>query len=104
MHETRAGHGGVSGVETTEGTRKFVVDFRADCWPACPPMPRSSRSPRSSRGKIETSILSKIDGTDIWRLVLDVSAETDTTVELSAHVSGFGRKLTETWIYQWIVT
>ena len=39
---------------------------------------------------------------DIWRLALDVKAEDGATVEMVAHVAGYGRKLSETWLYQWI--
>ena len=27
----------------------------------------------------------------------------DAVVEMGAHIRGYGRKLTETWLYQWIV-
>jgi glucans biosynthesis protein len=50
-----------------------------------------------------TQTLSPIGGTDMWRLVLDVAAPDGATVELSAHIAGYGRKLTELWLYQWVV-
>jgi len=34
--------------------------------------------------------------------VLDVSTPAGSTVELGAHVTGYGRKLSETWLYQWV--
>ncbi|MEO6301347.1 MAG: glucan biosynthesis protein, partial [Paracoccaceae bacterium] len=46
--------------------------------------------------------LEKIEGTDMWRLVLDVSADAGAVVELSAHLAGYGRRLTEMWLYQWV--
>jgi glucans biosynthesis protein len=35
-------------------------------------------------------------------LVLDVVPGEKDTVELNAHIAGFDRKLSETWLYQWI--
>jgi glucans biosynthesis protein len=34
--------------------------------------------------------------------VIDVLPETGETVELVAHVAGYGRKLSEDWLYQWV--
>jgi glucans biosynthesis protein len=51
---------------------------------------------------VTSKVLEKIAGTDIWRLVIDITAEDDAVVELSAHLAGFDRRLTETWLYQWI--
>ncbi|WP_051855590.1 glucan biosynthesis protein [Thioclava atlantica] len=101
--DTRAGTGGVSGVENTKGTRKFVIDFKGG---------EISRLPNSAvdeieaithatKGKIVTQTLSKVEQDGVWRLVLDVSADGDAPVELTAHLAGFGRKLSETWLYQW---
>lgn len=53
-------------------------------------------------GQIVTQTLERLDGMDIWRLVLDVAAAEGATVELAAHIAGYGRKLSETWLYQWM--
>ncbi|MCT2539890.1 glucan biosynthesis protein [Sedimentimonas flavescens] len=102
--ETRAGIGGVSGVENTEGTRKFVIDFKGGMLGNLPGDAGDALKivTTVTNGEIETQTLSHIWGTDIWRLVLDVAAPKGATVELSAHIAGYGRKLTETWLYQWI--
>jgi glucans biosynthesis protein len=55
-----------------------------------------------SNGKIVTQTLFKIMGSDIWRLVIDVSGPDAGVVELTAHIAGYGRKLTEIWLYQWM--
>ncbi|MGO4916150.1 glucan biosynthesis protein [Pseudogemmobacter sp. W21_MBD1_M6] len=104
VHETRAGHGGVSGVANTDGTRKFVIDFKDGLLAALPDDAKVEAVTTVSDGKIVTSTLSKIPGTGVWRLVLDVSGAEGETVELGAHVSGYGQKMTETWLYQWIVS
>lgn len=100
--ETRAGAGGVSGVANTDGARKFVVDFAGGMLASLPPDAKIEPVARASGGTISVLTLSKIDGQDIWRLVIDVLPEAGATVELSAYVAGYGRKLTETWANQWV--
>ncbi|OCX66960.1 glucan biosynthesis protein D [Thioclava sp. SK-1] len=101
--ETRAGAGGVSGVESN-GTRKFVIDFAGGLMSRLPEAAVEQLKPiiTINNGSIASQSFSKIPGQDIWRLVMDVAAENDATVELSAHIAGFGIKQTETWAYQWI--
>jgi periplasmic glucans biosynthesis protein len=102
VKETRAGSGGVSGVENKTGTRKFVVDFAAGMLASLPGDAEVEAVVTISGGKIAVQTLSKIEGTDIWRLVLDVLPDEGKTVELVAHIAGYGRKLSENWVYQWI--
>ncbi|WP_186312418.1 glucan biosynthesis protein [Cereibacter sediminicola] len=100
--ETRAGHGGVSGVENTAGTRKFVVDFKGGLLGNLPRNAKVEAITSVQHGKIVMQTLERLDGMDIWRLVLDVAAAEGATVELASHIAGYGRKLSETWLYQWI--
>jgi glucans biosynthesis protein len=102
VFETRSGAGGVSGVETTSDTRKFVIDFKGGLLATLPAEAKLEIVATVQNGEIVTSTLEQIGGTDIWRLVLDVKAADGATVELGAHVAGYGQKLTETWLYQWI--
>lgn len=101
--ETRAGVGGVSGVENTDGTRKFVADFRGGLLGTLGEGAAVEAVVTVSGGEIVTQTLSPIAGTDVWRLVLDVAPGEDGLVEMTAHVAGYGRKLTELWVYQWVV-
>jgi glucans biosynthesis protein len=39
---------------------------------------------------------------NVWRLVLDVMPDEGAVVEMGAHIAGFGRKLSENWLYQWV--
>jgi len=102
VKETRAGTGGVSGVENTAGTRKFVVDFAGGMLADLPANAVLEPVVSVKGGDIAVQTLSKIEGTDTWRLVLDILPQDGATVEFVAHVAGFGRKLTETWVYQWV--
>lgn len=100
---TLAGKGGTSGIsETTSSLRKFVIDFDGGLMGGLPPDAQMEPVVTASRGKIRHVALSKIKDTTMWRLVIDVDGESERVVELVAHVAGFGRKLTETWIYQWL--
>ncbi|WP_076366276.1 glucan biosynthesis protein [Phaeovulum vinaykumarii] len=103
IDETRAGHGGVSGVANTDGTRKFVIDFRGGIIAGLPGDAEIEAVASVSRGEIVTKTLSRIPERGIWRLVLDVAGDEGETVELAAHLRGYDRKLSETWLYQWIV-
>ena len=55
-----------------------------------------------ANGTLAGTTVEKIQGTDIWRLVIDVSADQGAVVEMSAHLAGYGRRLTEMWLYQWV--
>lgn len=99
--ETRGGVGGVSGVETAPNLRKFVVDFKGgelDTMPAGTPIDVLATV---GGGVMRNSVLSRVEANGVWRLVMDVEAEQGATLELKAYLVGMGRKLTETWLYQW---
>lgn len=100
--ETRIGHGGVSGVENKDGSRKFVIDFKGGLLGNLPGGTSVKAIVNVAGGEVVTQILEQIWGTDVWRLVLDVVPGEKDTVELNAHIAGFDRKLSETWLYQWI--
>jgi glucans biosynthesis protein len=101
--ETRTGVGGVSGVENTDGSRKIAIDFAGGQLAMLPPDAAVEPVVNVSGGEIISQTLSKIEGQPIWRLVIDLKGPKDTVIEMGAHVRGYGRKLTETWLYQWIV-
>lgn len=102
VKETRSGVGGVSGVENTDGARKFVVDFAGGLLAALPPDAELEPVVMVSGGTISVKTLSKIESIDVWRLVIDVLPDAGATVELGAHVAGYGRKMSENWLYQWV--
>lgn len=102
VFDTRAGHGGVSGTKPDPNTRKFVIDFKGGILARMPGDSAVQPVVTVSNGKIVTQTLFKLTGTDIWRLVMDVSATAGSVVELTAHIAGYGRKLTEIWLYQWM--
>lgn len=101
---TRTGAGGVSGVPSPEGKRKFVVDFQGAFLSALTEADVDAITPvvTLSSGEIASTSLEKIETADIWRLVLDIRLPEGETIEMSAHLAGFDRKLTETWLYQWV--
>ncbi|WP_102223808.1 glucan biosynthesis protein [Acidimangrovimonas sediminis] len=102
VKRTRTGHGGVAGSKPKADTRKFVVDFEGGLLGNLPADAQLKTNLAVAKGKVEEQTLSKIEGTNTWRLVVDVSASKGTIIELSAVIEGYGRTLTETWLYQWI--
>ncbi|OSP55948.1 glucan biosynthesis protein [Pseudoruegeria sp. SK021] len=102
VDETRSGLGGVSGVANTTGHQKFVIDFKGGILSEMPASDEIQAVVTAANGEVVTTTLDPIAGTDLWRLVLDIAAPAGTTVELSAHLAGYGRKLSETWLYQWV--
>lgn len=100
---SRAGVGGVSGVPNEDGSRKFVVDFFGGPLEQLPPEAVEDLTVVASavNGRIISHVLHHVPGNNTWRLVLDIVGEGDVT-ELSAYVEGYGRKLTETWLFQWL--
>ncbi len=98
----RTGEGGVAGVQTDTGTRKFVIDFAGGLLDHLPENAQLEAVTSASNGEIVEAVLSPVNGRNEWRLVLEVRAEPDAVVELKAGISGYERTLSETWMYQWI--
>lgn len=99
---TRTGHGGTSGVpQENDALRKLVIDFKGGLMGGLPQDATLEPVITASAGTLETIVLSHVYGTDIWRLVIDIDTGDAPLIELSAHVAGFGRKLSETWLFQW---
>lgn len=102
--ETRAGAGGVSGVVNADNKRKFVIDFKGGFLSRLTDQNDVAPIVNVSGGELVNATLEPVDDGAIWRMVLDVTAGDGGLVELSAHVAGYGQKLSETWLYQWIRT
>lgn len=99
--ETRAGVGGVSGVENAANLRKFVIDFKGGELDALPVGTPLDVLATVGGGVVRGSVLSRVDANGVWRLVLDVETDGVSPLELKAYLVGLGKKLTETWLYQW---
>ena len=100
---TREGIGGPAGLETPPDSRKFVVDFKGGLLARVPTDSEDVKPVLTvTNGKADIVTLHKIDGQDVWRLVMDISSEPGAVVELSAHVAGYGKKLSEVWMSQWV--
>lgn len=102
---TRAGAGGVAGIEALEDARKFVVDFRGGRLAALPPDAAVDPVVTLSGGHVVSRTLERLpegEGEGDWRVVLDVAAARGATVEMSVHLAGFGEKLSEDWAFQWV--
>ncbi len=102
--ETRAGHAGFAGVDPIPGARKFVVDFAGGLLSSLEAQTVTELEPVVSvtRGELMGALLERLPQGDIWRLVIEVKSEPGALVEMSAHIAGYGRKLTENWLCQWM--
>jgi glucans biosynthesis protein len=99
--ETRAGQGGVSGVDNAATLRKFVIDFKGGQLATLPAESAFEVNAEASTGLIVTKTFSQVAANGVWRLVLDVDTTKQTLIELKASVGLAGQPLTETWLYQW---
>lgn len=102
VHETRAGHAGHVGVAINPSARKFVVDFKGGVLDRLAPDAEIQPVVTIDKASITNTTLQHIPENGVWRLVIDVSTTEDSVVEIAAHLAGYGRKLTENWLYQWI--
>ncbi|WP_245848483.1 glucan biosynthesis protein [Actibacterium ureilyticum] len=99
---TRVGKGGVAGVEGETDRVKFVIDFEGGLLSELSREADVTSKVTVIRGDLKQAILSPIEGTSMWRLVIEaVPAGEKTSMELQAALSGYGRLLSETWLYQW---
>ncbi len=98
---TLTGHGGVAGVVPEDGRRKFVIDF--DGAPLAELSSDIEVNPHVavSGGEIVETVLERLEGEGLWRLVVEISAAAGATVEMQAALMAEDRRLSETWLYQW---
>lgn len=99
--ETRAGMGGVSGVENATALRKFVIDFAGGRLPDLEPDTEFNVLVTNSAGSIVSTTFSRIDANEHWRLVIDIDTADQPLIELKASIALGNEPITETWIYQW---
>ncbi|MBS0564874.1 MAG: glucan biosynthesis protein [Proteobacteria bacterium] len=100
---TRAGIGGAAGLDNPPDTRKFAIDFQGGLLGRLPGDNADIKPVVTvTNGTAEIVTLHKIDGADIWRLVMDIASEQGAVCELSAHVAGYEKKLSEIWMCQWV--
>lgn len=102
VQRTMAGHGGVAGSEPAKDRRKFVIDFAGGLLGELPADAEVTPEVEIAGGDLIEVVLSRIDGTSTWRMVIEVSGPGDHIVEITAHMEGYGQVLSETWAYQWV--
>lgn len=100
---TRGGVGGAAGLENPPDSYKFVVDFKGGMLGRLPEDDKQVEPVLNiAGGKVDVLTLSKLPGTNTWRMAADVSADNGAVVEMTAHVAGYDRKLSEIWSFQWV--
>lgn len=99
---TRGGVGGAAGIENPPDLHKFVVDFRGGLLGRLPETDSAVEPVLNiTGGRVEVLTLSKLPDTNTWRMVADVSVDEGAIVEMTAHIAGYRRKLSEIWSFQW---
>ena len=100
---TLAGAGGIAGVKPQTDRRKFVIDFEGAVFATLSARDVVAANINIINGTVTGQVLQRVEGhADMWRLVLEVTADGKTAVELRADLVTDERKLTETWTYQWL--
>lgn len=102
VEETRAGHGGFAAGAIRPNERKFVIDFRGGLLARLEADAELEAVVAVANAEITSKVVQLVGQTGVWRVILDISAAEDAVVELSVHLAGYGRKLSENWLYQWI--
>jgi len=97
----RTGIGGTSGVENEKDLRKFVIDFEGEALGNLSAETNVEASVSITRAEIVHTTISRIEANGAWRLVIDLVPEGDAPVEMSAYLNVDGKRLSETWAYQW---
>ncbi|SNS50808.1 glucan biosynthesis protein [Tropicimonas sediminicola] len=99
---TRVGKGGVSGVDGPSDRRKFVVDFAGGTLAELSGEAEVAPNVSIQNGEVVETVLSRIEDTGSWRLVIEARAADGAVVEMKASLEGYGHALSETWLYQWV--
>lgn len=99
---TRIGNGGVAGVAEETDRIKFVIDFEGGTLSDLPADAQMTPQVTVVRGELSQAIVSRVNGTDLWRLVIEAVPEnSENSMELQAAIRGYGHAVSETWLYQW---
>ena len=98
---TLAGYGGAAGIEPLTDRQKFVIDF--DGTEIGEPDEDNPVTAEVSavNGEVVEHVLEYLNEHRLWRLVMEVRADTGAVAELKAYLVQDDRRLSETWLYQW---
>lgn len=99
---TRTGLGGMVGVPRTYFSRRFAVDFAGGELSRLGPGTEVVPVIDSSRGAVEFPTARPLEPVSGYRAVFDLRPDTGREpINLRLHLEADGRRLTETWLYQW---
>ncbi|WP_116132725.1 glucan biosynthesis protein [Tropicimonas sp. IMCC34043] len=99
---TLAGNAGISGAKPNPNVRKFAVDFEGGELPELSRDSAVEGRVNAANGNVIESTVTRIDGTDTWRLVFETEAAPGAVVELKGALFLGDRQISETWLYQWM--
>jgi glucans biosynthesis protein len=101
--DTFTGLGGVVGVKRAYYSKRFAVDFSGGDLAMMASDSRIRPVIETSAGRIEITSVRPQHAIDGFRCMFDVVPpdETENPINLRLHLEAGGRRLTETWMYQW---
>ncbi len=99
---THTGAGGTAASAPDPNLRKFLIDFAGDPLVGLGEDAEVTARVSVSNGKVQHKILNKLQGSDVWRLILDIRRkDADEPVEINAALLLGEDRLSEIWTYQW---
>lgn len=100
--DTFSGVGGAAGIDPPPDIRKFVIDFEGGLLADAAGDDANIKPVVTvNGGETKFVALEKLAESNRWRLNLDLVAPKGALVEITAHIAGYGRKLSEIWSFQW---
>jgi glucans biosynthesis protein len=97
---TRVGEGGRPGQPRPAGVRKLVVDFEGGGLAGLTRASGVEPVVAAARGRIDNAAAYPVEGTSLWRLMMDVTMLDSDSADLRAFLRLKGAALSETWSYQ----
>jgi glucans biosynthesis protein len=97
---TRFGPGGRPGQTASPGRRKFVIDFAGGALAGLTARGAAEAIVSASHGQPVDAVAYPVVGQGAWRLMFDLDAPPNATVDLRVFLRRGGEALTETWMYE----
>ncbi|MFP4272313.1 MAG: glucan biosynthesis protein [Halothiobacillaceae bacterium] len=97
---TRIGLAHYAGEPRDDGTLRLVIDMAPSREGETPRAMEPEALVTTSRGSVEVVDLSRVVGSNQWRLMIDLNASGRDPVDLSAQLAVDGVPVSETWLYR----
>jgi glucans biosynthesis protein len=101
VDRTRIGWGGVAGAANPlpKTVKRFLIDFRGGDLATFDGTQPVSAEVHNTKGKIDDVAVTKVPGTDLWRLSFRLTPDGDQPADMRIFLKLRDQRLTETWSY-----